>query len=305
MQSLNGSWRRTGRLAGAGLAAFAAFMTAPASGADPPGMNVTQIVARNVTARGGEGAWKRIEAISFSGKMDAGHERPPLPDPSTQARTSGQERFKAIPPAPKPDDGPLVALPYRLELKRPRKSRLELDFAGQTAVQVYDGKDGWKYRPYLGRQDVQPFTAEELKIAADQQELDGLLINASGKGSRIAADGTETVEGKPNYRLKVTLKNGDVKTVWVDSGTFLETRIDGMRRFDGKMRTMYTYFRDYRTVDGVAIPHVLETVVDGTPMKDKIVIEKVVINPVLPDSHFTKPATTAPASKPPPAGPGG
>ena len=305
MHSLNGSWRRTGQLAGAGLTALAALMAAPAFAADPAGMGATQIVARNVAARGGEAAWKRIEAISFSGKMDAGHERPPLPDPSTQARTSGQDRFKAVPPAPRPDSGPVVELPYRLELKRPRKSRLELDFAGQTAVQVYDGKDGWKYRPYLGRQDVQPFTADELKIAGDQQELDGLLINSSGKGSRIAADGTEAVEGKPNYRLKVTLKNGDVKTVWVDSGTFLETRVDGTRRFDGKMRTMYTYFRDYRTVDGVQIPHVLETVVDGTPMKDKIVIEKVAINPALPDSHFTKPATTASAPKAPPAGPRG
>jgi hypothetical protein len=33
-----------------------------------------------------------------------------------------------------------VQLPFRMELKRPRKSRLEIDFAGKTAVQVYDGQ---------------------------------------------------------------------------------------------------------------------------------------------------------------------
>ena len=296
MHSLTGPGRRIRLLVGAGCAA--ALLAAPALAADAPATNAAQIVARNVAARGGEAAWKRIETISFSGKMDAGRVHPPLADPSTQARTSGQDKFKNVPATPKPGDGPMVALPYRLELKRPRKSRLELDFDGKTAVQVYDGKDGWKYRPYLGRTDVQPYTADELKLAADQQELDGLLINAVAKGNKVVADGSEAVEGKPNLRLKVTLKNGDVKTVWVDAATFLETRIDGQRRYDGKMRTMYTYFRDYRTVDGVSIPHVLETVVDGTPMKDKIVIDKVTINPSLPDSHFTKPAPAAAPAAP-------
>ena len=39
-----------------------------------------------------------------------------------------------------------VPLPFRLEMKRPRKSRLAMDFAGKTAVQVYDGQNGWKLR---------------------------------------------------------------------------------------------------------------------------------------------------------------
>ena len=44
-----------------------------------------------------------------------------------------------------------------MEAKRPDKSRVEIEFAGTTAVQVYDGTHGWKLRPFLNRSDVEPF----------------------------------------------------------------------------------------------------------------------------------------------------
>jgi len=39
-----------------------------------------------------------------------------------------------------------VQLPFVMELKRPRKMRFELQFSGQTAIQVFDGANGWKLR---------------------------------------------------------------------------------------------------------------------------------------------------------------
>ena len=41
-----------------------------------------------------------------------------------------------------------------MELKRPRKMRFELQFNGQTAVQVFDGANGWKLRSFLNRRVV-------------------------------------------------------------------------------------------------------------------------------------------------------
>ena len=42
-------------------------------------------------------------------------------------------------------------LPFVFTMQRPNKSRLELRFEDQTAVQTFDGTQGWKYRPFLGR----------------------------------------------------------------------------------------------------------------------------------------------------------
>jgi hypothetical protein len=63
--------------------------------------------------------------------------------------------------------------------------RLEIEFHGQTAIQIYDGVQGWKLRPYLNRHEVERFTAEELKTASTQADLDGLLINYAAKGSKV------------------------------------------------------------------------------------------------------------------------
>src|SRR5258708_33384004 len=70
-------------------------------------------------------------------------------------------------------------LPFTLEFKRPLKTRLELEVNGQTAVQVYDGEQGWKLRPYLGKSGLDPYTPEELEKAAAEPGIDGLLIQDS------------------------------------------------------------------------------------------------------------------------------
>src|SRR5256885_10668942 len=105
-----------------------------------------------------------------------------------------------------------VQLPFRLEMKPPRKSPLEIDFAGKTAVQVYDGQQGWKLRPYLNREDVEPFTAEEAKSEESKADLEPPLVDYAAKGSQVAVEGMEPVDGHDAYKLKLTLKNGDVRS---------------------------------------------------------------------------------------------
>jgi len=198
-----------------------------------------------------------------------------------------------------------VQLPFVMELARPRKMRLELEFNGQTAIQVFDGTNGWKVRPFLNRREVEPYTAEEMKLASAQSDLDGPLVDYAAKGTTIDLDGIEKVEDRDNYKLKLTLKSGQETHVWVDAETFLETKIEGQpRRLDGTYHPVEVYYRDYRSVSGLKIPFVLETKVlpvakTATGVKDppvpveKLIIEKVTVNPKLDDSQFSKPRIDA------------
>jgi outer membrane lipoprotein-sorting protein len=191
-------------------------------------------------------------------------------------------------------------LPFLLELKRPRKQRLELQIKGQTAIQVFDGTNGWKLRPFLNRSEVEPFTAEELRIASMQTELDGPLVDYTAKGTRIELVGTEKVEGRDTYKLKLTMKNGQAIHVWIDAQTFLEAKMEGQpRRLDGTDHPVEVYYRDYRQESGLQIPHLLETRVlpvgknslglGDTPVPpENIIIDKVVVNPKLDDQLFSK-----------------
>src|SRR6202045_299483 len=106
-----------------------------------------------------------------------------------------------------------------MELQRPRKMRFEMQFNGQTALQVFDGASGWKLRPFLNRRVVEPYTTDEAKAAVMQPELDGFLVDYAAKGTKIELVGMEKVEDRDTYKLKLTMKSGQTIHEWIDART--------------------------------------------------------------------------------------
>jgi outer membrane lipoprotein-sorting protein len=286
--------------------AFAMSLAAAADNPVPKSqLSAADIVNKNVAARGGLQSWRAVESMAFTGTMGAGgNQRATLSVPN-----AGGHKAEGSLQGVRERRVEEVQLPFEMDLARPHKSRVELQVKGQAAIQVYDGTNGWKLRPFLNRLDVEPYTAEETKIASTQSELDGFLVDYAAKGTRIDLDGIEKVEDRETYKLKLTLKSGDVTHVWVDGQTFLETKIEGHpRRLDGTFHPVEVFYRDYRNVSGLEIPFVLETRVlpvaktalgvRDTPVPpEKVTIEKVVINPKFDATKFSKPAPVAPKAK--------
>src|SRR5580700_10473378 len=283
-----------------GLIFASCVFAAGAAGAqtDSSKLTAAQVVERNVAARGGLQAWRGVQALQETGTMGAGgNERSAAPVEVPGAKRPG----KSLPLPSSPRLKEEAQLPFVMDLERPRKLRLEIQFAGKTAVQVYDGANGWKLRPYLNRLDVEPYTADELKLASTQSELDGPLVDLAAKGNTVELAGMEKVEDHDTYNLKVTLKDGRITHVWVDAKTFLEAKVEGQpRRLDGKMHPVEVYYRDYRAVNGLQIPFLLETHVlpaetgaagarEPHYPAEKIAIEKIVVNPKLDAALFAKP----------------
>jgi len=237
-----------------------------ATAADAGRLTAAQIVDRNVAARGGLAAWRAVNTMTMSGELDAG----------------GKKDTK---------------LPFVATMKRPHKVRFELRFQDQTAIQVYDGSQGWKVRPFLGRDGAEPFTAAETKAAAAWAELDGPLVDYARKGSTVELEGMDTVEGHRTYRLKLTSKEKVERRVWVDASSFLELKMDGEPRvMNGRMRPVAIYYRDYGKENGLMVPHVLETVVVGFKPGHKMKIQRVAVNPPVDDAAFARPQATAPGA---------
>jgi outer membrane lipoprotein-sorting protein len=257
-------------------------------------LSVEQVVAKHVAARGGVQAWHSVQTLSVSGKMDAGNG-----DSAARSKRMAEggvgasvKRMHAATAAGAAQDKPdqQVQLPFKLEMKRPHKSRLEIEFAGKTAVQVYDGANGWKLRPYLNRNEAEPFTAEEAKSESNKSDMEGPLVDYAAKGIKVELAGVEPVEGHTAYKLKLTMKNGDVQRIWIDAQSFLDVKVEGLqRRMDDRMHNVWIYQRDFRSVQGVMVPYVLDTVVEGFPQTHRMTIESVAVNRTLDDSRFTKP----------------
>jgi hypothetical protein len=256
-------------------------------------LSAAEIVNKNVAARGGLEAWRAVQAMSWTGKMDAGGgsiERSRRVAEGRLGHHDQTEVAKNRDAAAKGEANKQVQLPFVMEMKRPGKSRIEIEFGGKTAVQVYDGTSGWKVRPFLNRNDAQPFTAEEAKSESAKAELDGPLVDYASKGTEVELEGVEKVEGRDAYKIKLTTKTGNVQHIWIDTQSFLDVKVDGIpRRMDGRMRNVWVYQRNFRQVQGLMIPFVLETAVDGYRETHKMYIEKVEVNPKLDDALFAKP----------------
>src|SRR5512143_2080514 len=242
---------------------LAACFAIPALADEPdvrPELTAAQIVEKNMAARGGLDAWREIETMVWLGHVE-----------SASASST--------------------PLPFALEMKRPNKTRFEIQVQNQKSVRMFDGIRGWKLRTTRsGNPDLEPFTAEELRFARDGQGIDGPLIDYQTKGVAVALEGVDQVEGNRAYRLNVKLPSGASHHVWIDAKSFLDVKSDRVaRNAFGMSGTVSVYYRDYREVEGLKLPFLIESGGDSGKTTDKMTIDRVVLNPPLEDWMFARP----------------
>jgi outer membrane lipoprotein-sorting protein len=193
---------------------------------------------------------------------------------------------------------------FTLELKRPYKMHTEISVDGQKIIRVYDGKAaGWTINPFTENKDVQPMSEEDLKSITEEADMDGPLMDYKSKGHHVELVGKEDLDGKPVYRLKVTTKNGDVRSYLIDASTFLTTKWVGLRKIGDRDFPWESSLSDYREVQGLKYPFKIEQGSPGTDFKQTLTTEKIEINPPLDESRFAKPSSPAPPADPPAASP--
>lgn len=249
-------WIAMAALAAYGAAGAVAVGSAPAA----PDLTVEQIVEKNEAARGGAEAWRKVQTMLWVGHMES-------------------------------PGGPAAQVPFVLQQKRPNKTRFELNAMGQRTLRVFDGKRGWKVRPAQdGRPDVQPFTPQELRFAQDAAVIDSPLMDREARHVAVELGGADQVDGRKAYRLIVRTASGQRHDVWVDAQTFLDIKYDRTSyNAAGVPATVQVYFRDYRTVNGLQIPATIETGAGPGHGSEKLVIEKIAVNPPLDDRLFGRP----------------
>jgi len=179
------------------------------------------------------------------------------------------------------------------ENKRPDMVRQEYVLQGMTAITAYDGKTGWKIEPWQGKKDVEPLGEEELKAIIENSDFDGPLVRYREKGNTVELVGTEAVEGTDAFKLKVTLKNGDVQYFYMDTDHFVPIKLETKRKIRGAEREREVSIGDYKEVAGVYFPHAYEIGQKGSPNKQKVVYDKVEANVPMDDARFRPPAPAA------------
>jgi outer membrane lipoprotein-sorting protein len=231
----------------AGLA-LAALVTVPASA-----QTLDEILARNLKAKGGLDKLKAVQTIRMTGTMTV---------------------------------GPGMEAPFVMEQKRPNSMRMEFTLQGMTGVQAFDGKAGWQLMPFSGRKEAEPLPEDALKQLEEQADFDGPLVDYKAKGHTLELVGKEKLEGSDVYKLKLTLKNGDIRYIYLDADQFLEVRTEGTTKIRGTDVEGESTIGDYKEVGGLMIPHAVESGQKGSPQKMKMTIQKVELNVPIDDARF-------------------
>lgn len=192
---------------------------------------------------------------------------------------------------------PGIEAPAVMEFKD-GKFRLDATIQGMTLTQAYDGKEGWQIIPFQGNKDAQKMSPDETKDAQEQADFQGPLVDTAAKGHKVELAGEDKVEGADAWKLKITLKNGDIRYAFIDKETFLSVKSEARRKIRGTDVETENFESDYKEVDGLLLPHAFEGGPKGATaaQRQKITIEKIELNAAVEDARFVMPA--APAAEP-------
>jgi outer membrane lipoprotein-sorting protein len=193
---------------------------------------------------------------------------------------------------------------FLVERERPLKMHMEIVLNGSTMIRVYDGKSaGWIYNPFTPNPAVQPMSEADLRNIFDEADFEGPFVDYKQKGSAIEFAGKADVEGKPAYKLKLTNKNGDVSYFYFDAANYLLLEWQGIRKVGETDQTSESYFRDFREVEGLKYPFLIESRSPGTNQSQKLVADKIEVNMPIDAAHFAKPTPPPSPAVPPPSAP--
>ena len=229
---------------------------------------VDEVIAKNIQAKGGADKLKSVRTIRTTAKFSQGS----------------------------------IRAEFRQENKRADKVREEFIIQGLAQVQAYDGKTGWQISPFGGRKDPELLSQDDLKSLVVDADVDGPLVDYKEKGHKAELVGHDSMEGTDCFKIKLSMKNGDVRYYYLDTDSYLELKLEIQTTIRGALQESELYYGDYEQVNGIYYPFAVEQAQKGSSSRVQFSVEKIEQNIPLEDAHFSMPASkpetkTAPAGK--------
>jgi len=222
-----------------------------------PAQTADELVNKNMAAHGGIEKLKALHSLRMTGKMQQGS----------------------------------FTMQVGMDTMAPDLLRQTFTLMGMTGIQAYDGTVGWQIMPFSGRKDAEMMGEDGLRGLQQQADFYGHLADYKEKGNTIEYLGHDTVDGDDAFRLKVTLKNGDIIYYYLDPETFLEIRTESVQFIHGSVRESFTEMGSYKLVNGVYFPFALEAGNPRSPGEtSKITIDKIEANIPMEAAEFKMPA---------------
>ena len=166
--------------------------------------------------------------------------------------------------------------------KRPSFMRRDNVNDGQTFVMAFDGKTLWQINPLISPRP------RDMPAPPEAEDFDSLLLDYKEKGRTVELVVTEPVQGINMHRLRVTEKNGQIRDIYINAETMLESKAVVQVEQGARKAIVTTEFSNYKTIDGISVPMHVRQMLNGKPLTE-VTYDRVEFNVPIPDSMFSKP----------------
>lgn len=199
-----------------------------AQNAPDPALDARAVVTQAVEALGGQEAWNAVQSMEIIG------------DYSTFSTT----------------------YPFRILRQRPNLYRFEHHEADMQVVVGYDGRKAWWHNQLPLFAGVTWPTAPSIPYArgfeADAEFAGWPFLDAARRGHQMTYSGIQDFEGLEGHVIHMTLAGGTKETWYFDTTTFLPSVRVTRAGYVGRDVDSRTFFSNYRTVEGLKVPYLLE-----------------------------------------------
>jgi outer membrane lipoprotein-sorting protein len=179
-------------------------------------------------------------------------------------------------------------MPFTMSIKRPDKMKIVIDVQGAEIIQAVDGTTVWAVNPMMGSSAAMVLTGAEAEGLQENADLDGQLWNYNEKGHQLALEGSEEVNGKDCYVLKLTKKNGNTDYYFLDKDSYLIQKVRTTTMMNGSAMEVEAIPSNYNDVDGYKMAFKTEQRAGGQTMMT-LTYDNVEANVDMDDAMFAKP----------------
>jgi hypothetical protein len=183
-----------------------------------------------------------------------------------------------------------MKLPIVVTVVNNKSVRSDLTFQGMTQTSAWTDGSGWYISPFQGKTEPEKMNEEMLRESKEQSDLSGPLFNYKEKGNAVELVGKEEMEGTDVFKLKVTLKSGNVSYQFIDANTYLLLKETKKQKFEDREIESETLYSNYKMVDGVNFAFAIEIRQAGESTGQTMTIDNVEVNLKVDDSIFAMPA---------------